>query len=521
MDALLEIEARRLSEQERLDSLKTALERNRLGQYATPPALALDIAQFARRQLQRSNSVLPIRFLDPSIGTGSFFSAVARTFLPQELRFAAGIELDTDFAKVVKQLWNKCGLHVINGDFTKLAPVNNLYDMIIANPPYVRHHHLPTEEKTRLRRLVLERLGIEVSGLAGLYVYFLLLADCWLSDTGLAIWLIPSEFMDVNYGDVIKRYLSERVQLLRIHRFCPNDVQFSDALVSSAIVVFRKNKSPREHRVVLSFGGKLSDPSQEDNVSLDSLRTERKWTKFLLNATRFGNGGVLTLSNVFNIKRGLATGANNYFILPRSEIDKLEIPAHFLRPILPSPRYVTDEVIESESGGFPAVRPQLALIDCSAPEVELRERYPRFWKYLEKGLEQGVDKGYLASRRSPWYSQEKRPPAPFVCTYMGRPDCSRKPFRFLWNKSEATAANVYLMLYPHGTLKAALNDEPSLYPKVFNTLRTITSEMFLGESRVYGGGLHKLEPCELGRISAEPIIETIRMGVPKQLSLFG
>ena len=34
-----EIEARRLVEQGRLDSLKTLEERNRLGQFATPPAI--------------------------------------------------------------------------------------------------------------------------------------------------------------------------------------------------------------------------------------------------------------------------------------------------------------------------------------------------------------------------------------------------------------------------------------------------------------------------------------------------
>ena len=69
-----------------------------------------------------------------------------------------------------------------------------------------------------------------MSGLAGLYCYFLLIAHAWLAENGLAAWLIPSKFMDVNYGDEVKRYLTERVSLLQIHRFCPSDVQFDDAL---------------------------------------------------------------------------------------------------------------------------------------------------------------------------------------------------------------------------------------------------------------------------------------------------
>ena len=96
---------------------------------------------------------------------------------------------------------------------------------------------------------------MEISGLAGLYCYFLLLCHDWMEEQGLAIWLIPSEFMDVNYGVTLRRYLTERVTLLHIHRFCPTDVQFTDALVSSAVVVFRKTLPSPRHRVRFSFAG--------------------------------------------------------------------------------------------------------------------------------------------------------------------------------------------------------------------------------------------------------------------------
>ncbi len=81
---------------------------------------------------------------------------------------------------------------------------------------------------------------------------------------------------------------------------------------------------------------------------------------------------------------------------------------------------------------------------------------------------------------------------------MGRTSAAKggKPFRFIWNKSQATAANVYLMLYPKGILRERLANNPLLYGDVFDTLCRITGEMFESESRVYGGGLHKLEPIE-------------------------
>jgi hypothetical protein len=148
---------------------------------------------------------------------------------------------------------------------------------------------------------------------------------------------------------------------------------------------------------------------------------------------------------------------------------------------------------------------------------------PQFWQYLEEGKQRKVDQGYLTSRRDPWYSQERRTPAPFLCTYMGRSSNIREgnPFRFIWNKSQAIAANVYLLLYPKGQLKHLLNDKPELHSAVFSSLCSIGAKLCLDESRVYGGGLYKLEPRELGRVSAAAIVEALG-GISRQpqLALF-
>jgi hypothetical protein len=55
----------------------------------------------------------------------------------------------------------------------------------------------------------------------------------------------------------------------------------------------------------------------------------------------------------------------------------------------------------------------LCLIDRARSEQELRTRYPPFWSYLQTGKERSIHEGYLASRRSPWYAQEKRHRRPF------------------------------------------------------------------------------------------------------------
>lgn len=502
--ALQGIERYRLEEQVRLDALKTAAERNRWGQFATPPALSLSLARYVRD----FNGQRPIRFLDPAIGSGSFYSAVSQVFAPEQIKAAVGIELDPLFAEAATRLWAGSGLHVVKGDFTKQALPEERFDLVLTNPPYVRHHHLPGAEKERLKTQLMKSLRLDISGLAGLYCYFMLLCHNWMQDNGLAVWLVPSEFMDVNYGATLRRYLTEHVTLLHIHRFCPTDTQFTDALVSSAVVVFRKSLPTSGHSVRFSFAGSIESPQSEAFVTLETLRCSRKWTQFPATTT-VNETDELVLGDIFAIKRGLATGSNDFFILEEADVRTWQIPYHCIKPILPGPRYLIDDVVGTLPSGMPNISPQLFLLDCDEPEEQIRSVWPRFFEYLQTGREQKINEAYLASRRAPWYSQENRPPAPFLCTYMGRSRNGKHPFRFIWNRSQATAHNVYLMLYPRGPLRDALTQYPEAHAQVFHALQRITPGQFLSQGRVYGGGLHKVEPKELAQIPARVVLDAI------------
>jgi adenine-specific DNA-methyltransferase len=104
---------------------------------------------------------------------------------------------------------------------------------------------------------------------------------------------------------------------------------------------------------------------------------------------------------------------------------------------------------------------------------------------------------------------------------MGRAAKGRKPFRFVWNRSQAVASNLYLLLYPRGALKATLAAEPKRHEAVFAALRETGTELFLREGRVYGGGLYKMEPKELARLPAEAVLRAVPgLAAPRQGSLF-
>ncbi len=491
----------RLVLQAELDAVKDQAERNRMGQFATPSELAVDILEYAKQQL---DGTVNLRFIDPAIGTGSFFSALLKVFPTDRITAAVGYELDPHYGKPAERLWNDTILDLRMEDFTLAVPLpdRDRFNLLICNPPYVRHHHIETGEKRRLKALVRGTCGIDINGLAGLYCYFLGLSHQWMDEGGLAGWLIPSEFMAVNYGVSIKRYLLDRVTLRHIHRFDPNEVQFGDALVSSTIVWFSKNKPPRDHKVRMTFGGSLLHPRLQRWVPVETLRHDLKWTRFPMKESQ-AEVSLPVLADFFDIKRGLATGNNRYFILPIEEIEERDLPIEAFRPILPSPRYLTESEVVGDSDGNPKLERRLFLLDCRLSEEEIGGRLPALRAYLEEGKANGIADRYLCRHRTPWYSQERRPPAPFLCTYLGRSDKkSGKPFRFILNHSMATAPNVYLMLYPKEPLKRVIAESPELRRQIFEILNGIALEDMLNEGRVYGGGLYKLEPKELGRVPA-------------------
>lgn len=502
-------ELKRIQFQTAIDNSKSIENRRRFGQFATPYELAKEILSFGLTLQQEKE----ISFLEPAIGTGALYSALLSECSKQSrnIKSAIGVELDEDFFVAANELWSDTNINLVNGDFTEIDCLEKV-NLLISNPPYVRHQYIDHERKSKLSTMVKSETGISVSGLAGLYCYFILSAHKWLAPNAICGWLIPSEFMDVNYGAKLKEYLLNKVRLLRIHRYNPKSCKFDDALVSSCVVWFKNEITNENYDVEFSYGGTHEEPEVRLNVDRCTLVKRKKWTHFsdvTNDNIQSQNTAVPTLGDFFTIKRGLATGDNNFFILSKEQIEKLELDMEFFVPILPSPRYLKCDEVFSDQDGYPRLDTQHFLLNCTLPENVIKEQYPSLWNYLSGGKDTTAQK-YLCKSRKVWYCQENRSVTPFLCSYMGRGNSDHAaPFRFILNHSDAIATNSYLMLYPKDIINEMIANSPDILHKVWEILTNITASDLEREGRVYGGGLKKIEPKELAHVECPRLAEVL------------
>jgi len=494
---------RRLALQAALDRARTDRERNIAGQFATPWPLARAVV---RAGLDALPPGAPVRFLDPAFGLGAFYDALRAETGDRPIERATAFEADPHFAGPAAELWADTPLRLQAADFTRAAPPTAptpLANLVVCNPPYSRHHHLSPADKARLQAAGEAATGRRLSGLAGLHAHFLLVSRAWMAPGGAGVWLLPAEFLDVGYGAALRSFLTDDVELLHLHRFDPADLQFADALVTSAVVVFRAPGAEAPPPTpIISVGGALDAPRHAAAVPRAALRSRAKWSGLPAPAPAPSTGPVI--GDRFTVRRGVATGGNAFFVRPRSVWAQLGVDEAYLQPVLPPPRRLPGLDIPADPSGLPALPDPPMLLRTHAPLAQLDREAPALAALL-RAAEPTVGQGYLCSRRDPWYRQEARPAAPLVCTYMGRAKGEARPFRVLRNRSRAIATNNVLLLSPRPEAWPGGGPTDAQLDAVWRWLNTVPVDTLTAAGRVYGGGLHKLEPRELMAVPLPPI----------------
>jgi adenine-specific DNA-methyltransferase len=460
--------------------------RKKLGQFFTP----MFVADFMTEWVVRSagNSIL-----DPALGLGVFFRSIVKNYPDRvrEFRFT-GYEIDGKMVEVAKSVLSDIGVDVeiLNRDYL-IEDWDRKYDGIVCNPPYLKFHNYGSRDV--LLEMFRVKLGVELSGFTNIYVLFMLKSILQLREGGRAAYIVPSEFLNSNYGRSVKEYIkkSGMLRFVIVVDFGIN--VFEDAVTTSSILLFANDeyseevefinvKSFNELDLVRSYV--LSYPVAKGKgkvVKISELDEARKWRVYYqeLNSNKYRN--LVPLSKYARVSRGIATGSNEFFMFSESKRVKYGIRMEFLMPCLARASYARKHFFTNED--FVelkrADKPVYLLNATDLSDDNLRE-------YISLGEREGVHKRYLTSHRMPWYLVENRLPAPILATVF-----NREGIRFVKNDAGVCNLTAFHCIYLNAGAVAKI-DLLMAY-----LVTDVAKKIFDDYRREYGRGLRKFEPGDL------------------------
>lgn len=244
----------------------------------------------------------------------------------------------------------------------------NQFDVIIANPPYIRHELI--SDKKLVRNHLSKHNKEEFSKRADIYIYFITYATQFLktpqkinkkkedndkepvfSSGGRLGFLISERWLYDEYGEGIQKFFLDNYCIDAIISF--DQQTFEDALIETGIIFLTRetNELKRNNNYVKFLRIKeaieikdvlkiLRGKQQREEIidaksyllnikKQESLIIENKWRRFLhapkIYWTLLENADLVVLDSLCDLFYGIKTGVNKFFYLKDDEIAKLEL----------------------------------------------------------------------------------------------------------------------------------------------------------------------------------------------------
>jgi adenine-specific DNA-methyltransferase len=455
-------------------------ETKQLGQVATPDRVAQLMAKWVM-------SAKPRDVLDPAAGLGGLLAACQKYDRHVKL---VGTEFDAKTFQCARAT-APCGTKLILADYLKSNA--GLFEGIIANPPYVKAQRLDyTDEDWRYFE---ERFGTPLDRMTNLYALFLLKIWEDLAPHGRAAVILPAEFLNANFGEEIKERLLRAIRPRGIMVFAPSVSIFADALTTSAIVLLDKGRS-----IKAPIWAKLVESVEEADqflegllvesiaaigrrlIDLDELNPRSKWLNLLLNGVTEGVSERFSkrVGDYFDSRRGIATGANDFFCLSRATMRAQHLTEFHVEPCITKATDADGLVFSRNKFDALADRDRRCFLLNPSRNGESLARY------LEIGERRGIPRRHLPSHRPVWYLPENRAVADIWVAVF-----SRESVKFILNTSGAKNLTCFHGLY-------AKPGNETLAPLLTLFLNSsMGMQSFSQVNRFYGDGLNKLEPKDV------------------------
>jgi len=370
----------------------------------------------------------------------------------------------------------------------------NKYDGIICNPPYFKFHDF---DNKNILKEVENKLNFKFNGFTNLYTLFLLKSVYQLAPGGRAAYIIPSEFLNADYGTLVKDYLIKSKTLRHLFVIDFKETVFDDALTTASILLLAKDNNQENINIstiysttdlesIRDYIENYPCAKGENIYRQDKLDASVKWRKYyqMQNSDLYKN--LVSFSSYAKVVRGIATGANEYFTFSKSKAKKYSISKEYLQPCICKAKDVKGQFFTERDFNDLVEHDELIyLFNAIDPQEK------NVVNYIKIGESKKINEKYLTKCRTPWYSLEKRPPSPIWVSVF-----NRKGLRFIRNEANISNLTTFHCVYPvESDLFSDFNID-----LLFAYLLTDTAiEIFNDNRREYGNGLRKFEPNDLNK----------------------
>lgn len=457
------------------------------GSYYTPFKTVRFMKDYLRSENRTYGSVL-----EPSAGDGRFIDILNSVKVIN--RFCA-IELLEDKVTKLNKKQYPPNIKIIRDDFLEFAKnTNEKYELIIGNPPYINIKNMDKDSIQKAKEIG-EMYKLSGSLMKNIWVAFVLAAVSCLEKGGIIFFVLPMEFLQVQYAEKIRLFLEAHFDTIHILTF--KERMFPD-IEQEACLVYLTNDFNNQPSINFKIYMELDSGTPYYCSRIERNKPLKKWTNAVL------PDGDIDLLNLFDSKYkkisdmceaspGIVTGANNEFILTKTQVEQLECN-EFVLPIIPKSIMLNEQFILTQGVvqrlGVQGNR--IFLLNLS--KIDKKYFSPALEAYLEEIGKKENDGGvklkdrYKCKKRKPWYG------VPIV----------RNGELFFFKRYDkipricVNEADIYTTDIAYNMRLGPIYEKESMAFCFYNSL-TLTQCEFYG--RYYAGGVAELTPSEFKRLT--------------------
>lgn len=441
------------------------------GSYYTPQILIEFMLQFINSKRDYTS------VLEPSAGDGRFLYSLTN----KKCRIHA-IEVDEKKVEFLQEC-NFSNTMVTCADFIDYSLSHDEeYDIIIGNPPYISKRNLE-EESRQLSLRLMDYYGLPSNIFQNLWVSFILASIKILAPDGSIFFVLPFEFLQVQYAEKLRNYLETRFNSIEIITF---EEKIFENIEQDVCLVYLENKANQNPYIMYTTINDLEKRKSNFSSVIKRNKPLKKWSNCILNDYETELISIISskypqISEFGDISPGIVTGANEFFIIDKNAVQNLKLEDSYLRIISKSTDVADRLIFTKEDFNELYLKKKVALINLR--DVHENEIDTALMEYLKKGEDKKISERYKCKKRKRWFDVPvvKKGDACFFKRYDKLP-------RIIVNEAHVYTSDISYNLRFHENIDAA-----SFAFCFYNSLTLVLCEY---NGRFYGGGVAELVPSE-------------------------